>query len=169
MSYLDLKHYLSPCIINCSDIFVLFALPKQLDYFLTLCVLCFARALQSILKSECAKVQPYYVARTTFRQRLSLTRPSPLFAVEKSRPGNFSHQKVRYTAVFIIGRDTYNIAILSEAYNRNYFKQPCVRLSQGCTTCARKRIFCDRAIVLQNARCGGRALIKMFCYVTVKK
>ena len=30
-------------------------------------------------------------------------------------------------------------------------------------------IICGRNIVLQNARYGGRALIKMFCYVTVKK
>ena len=34
----------------------------------------------------------------------SLTRRSRLFAVEKSRPGNFKHQKVTYTAVFIVGR-----------------------------------------------------------------
>ena len=43
-----------------------------------------------------------------------------------------------------------------------------LHLDQGCTTCSRKRI-CSREIVLQNARCGGRALIKMFCNVTVKK
>ena len=29
--------------------------------------------------------------------------------------------------------------------------------------------FYGREIVLKNARCGGCALIKMFCYVTVKK
>ena len=33
----------------------------------------------------------------------------------------------------------------------------------------RKRIFYGCEIVLQNARCGGRALIKMFCFVTAKK
>ena len=36
-----------------------------------------------------------------------------------------------------------------------------VGLKQGCTACGRE-------IVLQNARCGGRALIKIFCYVTVR-
>ena len=35
--------------------------------------------------------------------KVSLTRRSRLFAVEKSRPGNFKHQKVTYTAVFIVG------------------------------------------------------------------
>ena len=40
---------------------------------------------------------------------------------------------------------------------------------QGCTAWGRKRIFCGRETVLQNARCDGCALIKMFCYVTVKK
>ena len=34
---------------------------------------------------------------------------------------------------------------------------------------ALKGIFCGRDIVLQNKRYGGRVLIKMFCYVTVKK
>ena len=44
-----------------------------------------------------------------------------------------------------------------------------IPLLQGCTTYKRKRNFCGREIVLQNAGSCGRALIKMFCYVTVKK
>ena len=37
--------------------------------------------------------------------KVSLTRPSRLFGVAKSRPGNFRYQKVTYTAVLTVGRD----------------------------------------------------------------
>ena len=42
-------------------------------------------------------------------------------------------------------------------------------LARGAQPAAVKGFFCGREIVLQNARCGGRALIKMFYYVVVKK
>ena len=58
--------------------------------------------------------------------------------------------------------------LLNELYDYRDNLIANVGLGQEWATWGRKRIFCGREIVLQNALCGGRALIKMFCYVTVK-
>ena len=54
---------------------------------------------------QCVRESATLFRRSHIRfAKVSLTRRSRLFAVEKSRPGNFKHQKVTYTAVFIVGR-----------------------------------------------------------------
>ena len=54
---------------------------------------------------QCVRESATLFRRSHIRfAKVSLTRQSRLFAVEKSRPGNFKHQKVTYTAVFIVGR-----------------------------------------------------------------
>ena len=54
---------------------------------------------------QCVRESATLFRRSHIRfANVSLTRRSRLFAVEKSRPGNFNHQKVTYTAVFIVGR-----------------------------------------------------------------
>ena len=54
---------------------------------------------------QCVRKSATLFRRSHIRfANVSLTRRSRLFAEEKSRPGNFKHQKVTYTAVFIVGR-----------------------------------------------------------------
>ena len=58
--------------------------------------------------------------------------------------------------------------MLGYAFDKKTFTSY-IAVHQGCTTCGRKRIFSGLEFVLQNARCSGRALSEMFCYVNAKK